>query len=76
MDVQINFDNPRSNVEAVHITLGDYFNDKKSENIYRVGFMLKNENLRTNLALKIKNLKGNMKNNKSGLFINFLLIKR
>ena len=54
LDIVIDFDNPRANVEAVHITLGDYFNDRTSENIYRVGFLLKNPELRTNLSLKIK----------------------
>lgn len=53
-DVEIDYDNPRSNIEAVHITLGDYFRDRTSENIYRVGFLLKNEALRDSLALKLK----------------------
>jgi hypothetical protein len=54
LDVEIDYKNPRSNIEAVHITLGDYFNDRESENIYRVGFLLKKVELKEHLAIKIK----------------------
>jgi flagellar biosynthesis component FlhA len=54
LDVEIDYNDPRSNIEAVHITLGDYFHDRESENIYRVGFLLKKVELRESLGLKIK----------------------
>lgn len=53
-DIKIDYEDPRANIEAVHITLGDYFSDRTSENIYRIGFMLKNEELRDHLAVKLK----------------------
>ena len=53
VEFDIDFENPRANVEAVHITLGDYFNNRESPNIYRVGFLLKAPRLREFLALKL-----------------------
>ena len=38
----------------IHITLGDYFSDSKSEIIYRVGFMQKNQNCQNEIKLKIE----------------------
>lgn len=53
-DIDVDYDDPRANVEAVHITLGDYFSDRTSENIYRIGFLLKHEELRDYVGVKLK----------------------
>ena len=44
---------PRPIIEAVHITLGDYFADRSNDNIYRVGFMLNDTNLKEDVTVKI-----------------------
>jgi hypothetical protein len=55
LEEEIDFSDPSANIQAVHITLGDYFNNRESPNIYRVGFMMKNPVLQDFVALKILN---------------------
>ena len=42
-------------VSAVHITLGDYFQDREHNHLYTIGFQLNNSNLKDKLQLSIIN---------------------
>lgn len=49
-------------IQAVHITLGDYFADRSSDNVYRIGFAIKTKELGPQVAIKLdfgKEITGN-----------------